>query len=151
MRDDEDNIRQYLPVLRRIIILVAVLTAIPVVMWTVTAFVRSHVTPPRAPALQPMAIAPSGSPANTTVATTIHQCRPGGTVERARQWQPERRRRCRCGIRLRPDRRHTGHQDRFGWRAVECGKGRCDACSHKSGRCRGKSLGQCATEPIAGQ
>ena len=73
MRDDEDNIRQYLPVLRRIIILVAVLTAIPVVMWTVTAFVRSHVTPPHAPALQPMAIAPSGSPANTTVATASDQ------------------------------------------------------------------------------
>lgn len=73
MRDDEDNIRQYLPVLRRIIILVAVLTAIPVVMWTITAFVRNHVAPPRAPALQPMAIAPSGSPANTTVATASDQ------------------------------------------------------------------------------
>ena len=71
-----------------------------------------------------------------SAADTIHQCRPGGTVERARQWQPERRRRCRCGIRLRPDRQHTGHQDRFGWRAVECGKGRCDACGRKSGRCR---------------
>ena len=73
MRDDEDNIRQYLPVLRRIIILVAVLTAIPVVMWTITAFVRSHVAPPRAPALQPMAIAPSNPPANTTVAAAADQ------------------------------------------------------------------------------
>jgi hypothetical protein len=72
MRDDEDNIRQYLPVLRRIIILVAVLTAIPVVMWTITAFVRSHVSPPQAPALQPMAIAPS-SHANTTVAAASEQ------------------------------------------------------------------------------
>lgn len=73
MRDDEDNIRQYLPVLRRIIILVAVLTAIPVGMWTITAFVRNHVAPPRAPALQPMAIAPLSPPANTTVATASDQ------------------------------------------------------------------------------
>lgn len=72
MRDDEDNIRQYLPVLRRIIILVAVLTAIPVVMWTITAFVRSHVHPPQPPALQPMAIVPPNA-ANTTVATASDQ------------------------------------------------------------------------------
>jgi hypothetical protein len=68
MRDDEDNIRQYLPVLRRIIILVAVLTAIPMVMWTITAFVRSHIGPARAPALQPMAIAPADPSTSTTVA-----------------------------------------------------------------------------------
>ncbi len=73
MRDDEDNIRQYLPVLRRIIILVAVLTAIPVVMWTITVFVRNHVSPPHAPALQPMASVPSGTPANTTVAAASDQ------------------------------------------------------------------------------
>ncbi len=85
MRDDEDNIRQYLPVLRRIIILVAVLTAIPVVMWTITAFVRSHVSPPRAPALQPMALAPSIPPANTTVATVTDQppTQPVNTAEAA--------------------------------------------------------------------
>ena len=68
MRDDEDNIRQYLPVLRRIIILVAVLTAIPMVMWTITAFVRSHIGPAHAPSLQPMAIAPADPSASTTVA-----------------------------------------------------------------------------------
>ena len=68
MRDDEDNIRQYLPVLRRIIILVAVLTAIPVVMWTITTFVRNHIGPPRAPTLQPMALAPANPPTNTMAA-----------------------------------------------------------------------------------
>jgi hypothetical protein len=49
----EDDIRQYVPIFRRIIILVAVLTAIPVVMWTVTAFVRTYVGPPRLPTFQP--------------------------------------------------------------------------------------------------
>jgi len=55
MRDDEDNIRQYMPVLRRIIILLAVLTAIPVVMWTLTAVVRTYVGLPKAPNYQSMA------------------------------------------------------------------------------------------------
>lgn len=52
MPDDEDHIRQFMPVLRRIIILVAVLTAIPVVMWTITAFVRTYVGPPKTPTFQ---------------------------------------------------------------------------------------------------
>jgi hypothetical protein len=88
MRNDEDNIRQYLPVLRRIIILVAVLTAIPVVMWTVTAFVRSHVGPPRAPALQPMAILPSSAPADTTVAAASDQP-PTQSANTAQAAQPQ--------------------------------------------------------------
>ena len=58
MREDE-HIRQFMPVLRRIIIMVAVLTAIPVAMWTITAFVRTYVGPPKAPNYQPT-ILPSG-------------------------------------------------------------------------------------------
>lgn len=62
MRDDEDHIRQFMPVLRRIIILVAVLTAIPVVMWTITAFVRTYVGPPKTPTFQRIAdTTPAGS------------------------------------------------------------------------------------------
>lgn len=59
---DEDHIRQFMPVLRRIIILVAVLTAIPVAMWTITAFVRTYIGPPKAPDYQPMALTPSVNP-----------------------------------------------------------------------------------------
>lgn len=58
MRDDED-IRHYMPVLRRLIILVAVITAIPVVMWTITAMVRTYVGPPRLPTFRPIAAAPA--------------------------------------------------------------------------------------------
>ena len=54
MRNDEDDVRQYMPVLRQIIILVAVLTAVPVVLWTITAFVRTYVGPPKMPTFQPM-------------------------------------------------------------------------------------------------
>jgi len=62
MREDEDHIRHYVPVLRRIIILLAVLTAIPVVMWTITAFVRTYVGPPKTPTFQPMASRASVTP-----------------------------------------------------------------------------------------
>jgi len=47
--DDDDNIRLYTPVLQRIIILVAVIIAVPVVMWTITTFVRTYVAPPTVP------------------------------------------------------------------------------------------------------
>jgi cytoskeletal protein RodZ len=42
--EDDYNIRRY--VLRRVIILVAVIIAVPVMMWTITIFVRSYVERP---------------------------------------------------------------------------------------------------------
>lgn len=48
MREYDDQVRPYV-VLRRIIIVVAVLTAVPVALWTVTGFVRSYVGPPKVP------------------------------------------------------------------------------------------------------
>jgi hypothetical protein len=57
MRDYDDNIRLYTPVLQRIIILVAIIVAVPVMLWTITAFVRSYVGPPRGPTFQRMATA----------------------------------------------------------------------------------------------
>jgi hypothetical protein len=62
MREDEDQFRQYMPVLRRLIILVAVLIAIPVAMWTITAVVRTYVGPPKLPTFRPMAQAPAPAP-----------------------------------------------------------------------------------------
>ncbi len=56
MREDEDHIRRYMPAVRRIIIVVAVLTAVPVVMWTVTAFMRTNFGPPKLPKFQAVAI-----------------------------------------------------------------------------------------------
>lgn len=68
MREDED-IRHYMPVLRRLIILVAVIIAIPVVMWTITAMVRTYVGPPKLPTFRPIAAAPaSGGPAEAAAA-----------------------------------------------------------------------------------
>jgi hypothetical protein len=54
MREYDENIRLYTPVLQRIIILVAVIIAVPAVLWTITAFVRTYVAPPRVPTFQRM-------------------------------------------------------------------------------------------------
>src|ERR1700686_523580 len=55
--DDDSNIQHYAPVLRRIIILVAVITAVPVVMWTITAFMRTYIAQPTIPEPRPLAAA----------------------------------------------------------------------------------------------
>ena len=44
--EDDDNIRHYAPVWRRVNILVAVIIAVPVMMWTITIFIRSYVVRP---------------------------------------------------------------------------------------------------------
>jgi hypothetical protein len=65
MREDDD-FRHYVPLLRRIIILVAVIIAMPVILWTITVFVRTYVGPPHMPTFHQLAStasinAPSGS------------------------------------------------------------------------------------------
>jgi hypothetical protein len=55
MREYDENVQHYAPVLRRIIFLVAVITAVPVVLWTITAFVRAYVGPPQLPTFRPLA------------------------------------------------------------------------------------------------
>jgi hypothetical protein len=63
----DDHIWLYTPVLQRVIILTAVIIAVPVLMWTVTTFVRSYVARPKVPALQQ--VAASESPARAPVAS----------------------------------------------------------------------------------
>jgi len=55
MREDSDHFRHYVPLLRRIIIVVAVLAAIPVILWTITVFMRSYVGPPKLPTFRQLA------------------------------------------------------------------------------------------------
>jgi len=54
MRED-DSLGHYVPILRRIVVLVAVIIAIPVILWTITAFVRTYVGPPRLPTFHQLA------------------------------------------------------------------------------------------------
>ena len=67
---DEDYARPYRPFLRRIIILVVVITAVPVMLWTITAFVRSYVAQPKAPTFRPMAAATLAEPPDSAAAAT---------------------------------------------------------------------------------
>jgi cytoskeletal protein RodZ len=72
MRDEEsDHIRLYSPVLHRILILLAVIAAVPVVLWSISAFVRTYVAPPRLPTFHAVAAASSKTtPGTGTVADT---------------------------------------------------------------------------------
>jgi len=63
MREDDD-VRRYLPLLRRVIILLAVIVAIPVVLWTITAFVRTYVNPPKIPTFRQLAATASTNTKN---------------------------------------------------------------------------------------
>src|ERR1700723_1111166 len=60
--DDDNNIQHYAPVLRRIIILVAVITAVPVMLWTITAFMHTYIAQPTIPSPQTLAPAPAAAP-----------------------------------------------------------------------------------------
>jgi hypothetical protein len=73
MRED-DEFGHYVPLLRRIIILVAVITAVPVVLWTITAFVRTYVGPPRVPTFHQLA-------ATASINTPPTDARPDGTAQ----------------------------------------------------------------------
>jgi hypothetical protein len=54
MRED-DRLGHVVPLLRRTIVLVAVIIAVPVILWTITTFVRTYVGPPRVPTFRQLA------------------------------------------------------------------------------------------------
>jgi hypothetical protein len=66
MHDDDNRIHRFVPLLRRIIILLAVLAATPVVLWMITAFVRAYVGPPKVPTFHQLA---STAPATAAAST----------------------------------------------------------------------------------
>lgn len=77
MREDDEELRHYAPLLRRIIVLVAVLTAVPVILWTITAAVRSYVGPPKLPIFRQLAATePTEAPAAAMPASTQPQSAP---------------------------------------------------------------------------
>jgi hypothetical protein len=59
----EDQFRHYFPLMRRVIILVAVLTAVPVILWTITVFVRGYFGPPKIATARPLAAVSIEAPA----------------------------------------------------------------------------------------
>jgi cytoskeletal protein RodZ len=55
MRENEDEFRRFVPLMRRIVILLAVIVAVPVILWTVTALVRAYLGPPKLPVFHQLA------------------------------------------------------------------------------------------------
>jgi outer membrane biosynthesis protein TonB len=77
----DDGVRLHTPVLQRVLILAAVIIIVPVVMWTITAFVRSYVARPKVPVVQHLASSESptarvGSPAVIPAAPAADQGAP---------------------------------------------------------------------------
>src|SRR5277367_3925461 len=87
--DDDRNIQHYAPVLRRIIILVAVITAVPAMLWTITAFMHTYIAQPTIPAPRPLAAAtdtatPASPAADTATANPPAPSQPAPAVTDAR-------------------------------------------------------------------
>jgi hypothetical protein len=85
--DDDSNIQHYAPVLRRIIILVAVITAVPVMLWTITAFMRTYIAQPTISAPRPLAaatVAPVSPAADTATANPSVPSQPAPAATDAR-------------------------------------------------------------------
>src|ERR1700758_5247258 len=78
----DDSIRLHTPILQRVLILAAVIIAVPVIMWTITAFVRSYVARPKAPVLQQ--VASTESPAAARLGSQV----PATTAPAANQPAP---------------------------------------------------------------
>lgn len=55
MREDKGHYRNYGLLLRRIIVAAAVLAAVPVILWTITVFVRTYVGQPKLPTFRQLA------------------------------------------------------------------------------------------------
>jgi hypothetical protein len=84
--DDDNNIQHYAPVLRRIIILVAVITAVPVMLWTITAFMHTYIAQPTISAPRPLATAtatPASPAADTANLPAPSQPAPAATDAKA--------------------------------------------------------------------
>ena len=74
MREDNDEMGHYVEVLRRILVLCAVIIAVPVILWTITAFVRCQVTLPKVFSLpNPLATASTNAPQRATIAEPTQQ------------------------------------------------------------------------------
>ena len=79
----EDQFRHYFTLMRRVIILVAVLTAVPVILWTITVFVRGYFGPPKIATARPLATVSIEAPA-TPAASQNGSARPTAAPQEAK-------------------------------------------------------------------
>jgi type IV secretory pathway VirB10-like protein len=80
----EDQFRHYFPLMRRVIILVAVLTAVPVILWTITVFVRGYFGPPKIATARPLAAVSVVEAPVTPAASQDASARPPAAPQQAK-------------------------------------------------------------------
>jgi len=82
MHDDDNRFQRFVPLLRRVIILLGVLAATPVILWMITAFVRAYVGPPKVPAFHQLAsTTPMAAPATAATNATNSEQPPATPVQ----------------------------------------------------------------------
>ena len=84
MRYDDDNSQSFGPVLRRIAILAVITTAVPAVLWTITAFMRTYVAQPVVQSARPLALVANPNAASAPSADNNAPAQVGAPVVEAR-------------------------------------------------------------------
>jgi hypothetical protein len=84
MRYDDDNSQSFGPVLRRIAILAVIITAVPVMLWSITTFMHTYVAQPVIPSARPLAFVANPNAASAPSADSSVPAQTGGPVVEAR-------------------------------------------------------------------
>jgi hypothetical protein len=84
MRYDDDNSQSFGPVLRRIAILAVIITAVPVMLWSITAFMHTYVAQPVIPSARPLALVANPNSASAPSADNNAPAPAGAPVVEAR-------------------------------------------------------------------
>ena len=87
MRKDNEFVH-YVPILRRIIVLVVVITAVPAVLWTITSFVRAYVAPARVPTFHQLAATALFNAPRNSISPKAAADRPAAATERPKLFGP---------------------------------------------------------------
>jgi hypothetical protein len=87
MRKDNEFVH-YVPILRRMIVLVVVITAVPAVLWTITSFVRAYVAPARVPTFHQLAATALFNAPRNSISPKAAADRPAAATERPKLFGP---------------------------------------------------------------
>jgi hypothetical protein len=82
--DDDDHSQSFGPVLRRIAILAVIITAVPVMLWSITSFMRTYVAQPVISSPRPLAFTTSPTVAPTSSADNSAPSQANAPVVEAR-------------------------------------------------------------------
>jgi hypothetical protein len=84
MRYDDDNSQSFGSLLRRIAILAVIIAAVPVMLWSITAFMRTYVAQPVIPSARPLALVANPNTASAPSADNNVPAQTAASVVEAR-------------------------------------------------------------------